>query len=116
MSEFLVEVYAPRAAEPVSAREVEQVARAADQLTREGIEVRFLRAIFVREDETCFYLYQASSLAAVAEAAARAGLRVERLAEATFDPVAPAAEANGGPLAAPHDGLAQANTHKGVPQ
>jgi hypothetical protein len=56
---------------------------AADELTREGKPVRFLQSIFLPADETCFYLYQATSVDAVREAAARAGLQVERINEAS---------------------------------
>lgn len=44
--------------------------------------VRLLHAIYVAEDETCFYLLHAPSIEAVREAAARAGLRVEHISEA----------------------------------
>jgi len=59
--------------------------RATDQLRAEGIEVRLLRSVFVPEDRSCFYLYEAASLDAVREAARRAGLPVERAAQA-MDP------------------------------
>ena len=50
-------------------------ARAAcEALTREGTHVRFLRSIFVPEDEACFHLYEAASADAVREAAMQAGL------------------------------------------
>jgi Nickel responsive protein SCO4226-like len=104
MSEFLVEVYVSRVAAPVSTHEVEQVTQAADRLTHEGTEVRFLRAIFVPDEETCFYLYQGPSVDAVREAAARAGLRVERVAEAMSDPTVSPARAS--------DGLAQTNAEE----
>jgi hypothetical protein len=55
---------------------------AADQLTREGDRVQLLRSVFVPEDETCFFLFEAESREAVAEAARRCGLRFERLVEA----------------------------------
>lgn len=85
MSEFLVEVYLSRVAAGVVTPFAEDVARAADQLTEEGIPVRLLRSVFVPEDETCFYLFQAESSDAVVEAARRCGLRFERLLEATLD-------------------------------
>jgi len=56
--------------------------RVSEQLQRKGIPVRFVRSIFVPEDETCFYLYAAASADAVREAAARAALPVERVSEA----------------------------------
>jgi hypothetical protein len=41
-----------------------------------------VRAIFVPEDETCFFLYEAGSADVVRAAAARAGLRSGRVTEA----------------------------------
>ena len=55
---------------------------AAAELKREGMPVRFLRVIFVPEDETCFLLYEAASPEAAAEAAERAAIPVERVVEA----------------------------------
>jgi len=49
-------------------------------MQREGIPVRFVRSVFVPEDETCFYLYEAASVDAVREAARRAALPVEAVA------------------------------------
>ncbi len=86
MAEFLVELYVSRE----HTRAVEAGARraeaAAKELTREGTPVRYLRSIFVPEDETCFYLYEADSGDAVREAARRAGLPFDRIAEAVAEP------------------------------
>jgi hypothetical protein len=60
--------------------------RASEQLTREGTSVRFVRTVFVPEDETCFHLYEAASADAVCEAARRAGLPLERVIEAISQP------------------------------
>jgi hypothetical protein len=60
----------------------EEISAAAEQLTREGTRVRLVRSILVPEDETCFYLFRAQSGDAVRAAAARAGLRFERVVEA----------------------------------
>lgn len=51
----------------------------------EGIPIRFLRSIFVPEDEACFHLYEAGSLEAVRTAARRAELPFERIAETVAD-------------------------------
>jgi hypothetical protein len=84
VSEFLVEVYlSPAAAE--SMPRPEDVSRAADQLTREGQRVQLLQSVFVPEDETCFFLFEAQSRDAVAETTRRCGLRFERLVEAVSD-------------------------------
>lgn len=55
---------------------------AAEELSREGTPVRYLRTIFVPEDETCYLLYEAVSAEAVRAAADRAEFRFERVAEA----------------------------------
>lgn len=84
VSEFMVEVYVTTEA----ARAVpgsEEVAAAAEQLTREGRRVRLVRSIFVPEDETCFYIFQAQTSDAVREAATRAGLRFDRVRKAVTD-------------------------------
>lgn len=81
VSEFLVEAYLSRTASAATPR-VEDVSAAADQLSLEGKAVRLLRAIFVPEDETCFYLFRSGSPDAVREAADRAGLQFERITAA----------------------------------
>ena len=73
MPEFLIETYIPRDALGVPALRAGDVAPAAEQLRDEGAQIRFLRAIFVPEDETCFYIYQSPSAAAVRDAVTRAG-------------------------------------------
>ncbi len=85
MAEFLIELYVPRAEAASVERCAERARRAARELTREGTHVRYLRAIFVPEDETCFYLYEAATSAAVGEAARRAGLQFERVTETVGD-------------------------------
>ena len=87
MPEFLVEFYVSRQ----DAGAVERAERArlsADALTREGTPVRYLRAILVPEDETCFLLFEAGSADAVREAAKRAALPFERITEAFDDTTA----------------------------
>ncbi len=43
-------------------------------MRRDGAQLRFLRAIFVPEDEACFFLFEGPSAAAVRDAASRAQL------------------------------------------
>jgi len=87
VAEFLVELYMSRT-EPLAAEQGAARARlVAEQLTREGTPVRCVRSIFVPDDETCFYLYEAASADDVRVAAERAGLPVERVAEAVTTPV-----------------------------
>jgi hypothetical protein len=82
MAEYLVEVYVARGDGTAPDLGAERAQRTAEELTREGTPVEFLRAIFVPEDETCFYLYEAASADAVRVAAERAVLPFERIAEA----------------------------------
>jgi len=91
MSEFLVEVYVSRETAGTQMPTAHDVSIAAAQLTREGRRVRLLRSIFVPEDETCFYLFQAQTGDAVREAAMRAGLRFDRVREAVANWTEPAA-------------------------
>jgi hypothetical protein len=82
MPEYLVEVYAPRK----GAADVRQAAfrarESAERLSGEGIDVRYVRAIFVPEDETCFHIFQAVSQEAVRAASERAELPAHRIVEA----------------------------------
>ena len=81
MFEFLVETYAP----DVAALRAEDAALAAEQVRQEGAQIRFLRAIFVPEDEISFYLFQASSADAVRLAMTRAGVRPDRITKAVSE-------------------------------
>lgn len=86
MVEFLVELYVSREDAGAVGRGAERARLAAEQLTQEGTPVQYLRSIFVPEDETCFYLYEADSADAVHEAAQRAALPFERVSEAAAEP------------------------------
>jgi hypothetical protein len=50
-------------------------------MRREGTRVRFLRSVYVPEDDACFQLYEAASAEAVREAAERAELSFAGLTE-----------------------------------
>jgi len=81
MFEYLVEAYySPYEPDKTGADPVD-VAGAADEVTSQGRPVRLIRAIFAPEDETCFFLFEAGSAEYVTEAAARSGLRFQRLVE-----------------------------------
>ncbi|HEV8065022.1 MAG TPA: nickel-binding protein [Acidimicrobiales bacterium] len=82
MPEFLVEVYVSPATGSLPTQQYQDVSAAVEEMTGEGTHVRLVRSILVPEDETCFYLFQAQTGDAVREAAARAGLRFERVMEA----------------------------------
>ena len=86
MAEYLVELYVARDDSAALERGAAHARQAAEELTREGTPVRFLRSIFVPEDETCLYLYEASSAAAVRDALGRAALLFDRVVEAVPTP------------------------------
>src|SRR4029077_15719674 len=82
MAECLVELYVSREDPAAVESGAERARAAADQVTEEGAAVRYVRVIFVPEDETCFFLYEAASAEAVRDAACRAGLSSGRITEA----------------------------------
>jgi hypothetical protein len=61
----------------------DRAACAAEEMRREGAAVRYLRGIFIPQDETCFHIFEAGSEADVRDAAARAGIHAERVLETT---------------------------------
>ena len=81
MPEFLVEFYVSRGDAAAVERGARRARVGAEELTREGTPVRYRRSIFVPEDETCFFLYEGASADAVREAATRASLSFERIAD-----------------------------------
>ena len=82
MAEFLVELYVSHTDAGAVELGAARARAAAEDLTREGTPVRYVRSIFVPEDETCFFLYEAGTENVAREAAGRAGLPFERIAEA----------------------------------
>jgi hypothetical protein len=82
VSEYLVEVYLPPSSSGRAGPGPEEISRAADQVTRQGLAVRLTRLIVVPEDETCFYLFDADSADAVHQVANRSGLTYGRVVEA----------------------------------
>jgi hypothetical protein len=79
---YLVELYVSRHDSASVDRGADRAREAAAELTREGTAVRYVRSIFVPEDETCLLLYEAESVAAVDAAARRAGFAFDRIAAA----------------------------------
>ena len=80
MTSWLVEGYAPISTDLT---EVQERAReAASGLTLAGTPVRYVRTIVVREDETCFHVFEAASAETVRQVAERARLSAQRIVEA----------------------------------
>ena len=93
MTEFLVELYVSGTDRTAVASSAQRAQHAAVELTAAGTPVRFVRSIFVPADETCLFLYEAESIEAVRDAAHRAGISFDHLAEtastAPPNPIAP---------------------------
>jgi hypothetical protein len=84
MPEYLVELYlANSSSAPLEAPR--RARSSANAMRREGQQVRYLRSIFVPEDETCFLLFEAASPDLVGEASRRAALTYDRIVEAVGD-------------------------------
>ena len=76
MARYLAEVYTPNRGDAVARTR-------ADAATLAGSPgVRYVRAILVPEDETCFHVLDAASADIVDGAAREGSVRVERIAEA----------------------------------
>ena len=82
MPTYLVEVYLPRSRADEARVAGSRVQAAADQLSGEGVPVRYVRTTFLPDDETCFHLVEASDVASVEEACRRAGLDRARVVTA----------------------------------
>ncbi len=74
MTQFLVEVFAPRSRARELAAAERRARRAAGRVSRNDNPVRYVRATYVPEDETCFYVFDAPSADVVARVGALAGL------------------------------------------
>jgi hypothetical protein len=81
MNEYLVELYVSSTEPDGGERRAERAQRAAVEMTAAGTPVRFVRSIFVPADETCLLLFEAESVDAVRQAADRAALPFEHVAE-----------------------------------
>jgi Protein of unknown function (DUF4242) len=77
---FLAEFYLPVNA-PL-ADIAQQARQAAAAMSVKGAQIRFVQAIFIAQDETCFALFEAPTAAVVSAAAATAGLEFDRITAA----------------------------------
>jgi hypothetical protein len=82
MHEYLVEVYVPRNGAAGVHQAAARARETAQQLCGEGMAVRYVRAIFVPEDETCFHVFEATSPEAVRAASERAEFPAQRIVQA----------------------------------
>ncbi|HTP19311.1 MAG TPA: hypothetical protein VMJ65_06880 [Solirubrobacteraceae bacterium] len=90
MPEFVAEQYFSRTDAAGAHRAASAARNAAEQMAREGTDVEFVRSLFVPEDETCIFIYEADCIDSVRMAAERGALEFEHIGQA-------ATEADGGP-------------------
>ena len=77
MQNYLVESYVPKLREPDCRAAAERARAAATG------DVRYLRTLFVAEDETCFHVWEGPSADAVGEISRQAGIQFSRIVEVT---------------------------------
>ena len=82
MTQFLVEVFSPRASAGQLATAERRAKLAAKGMSGADGELRFVRATFIPEDEICFFVFDAPSGPQAALATERAGLEPIRVVEA----------------------------------
>jgi Protein of unknown function (DUF4242)/Putative mono-oxygenase ydhR len=95
VASYLVELYLSRAGSDGADGTAERARSTAEAMAREGLPIRWLRAIFVPEDETCFYLFEAGSAELVRAVGERAGISFDRVLEANESEVSPGSEDSG---------------------
>jgi hypothetical protein len=79
---FIVETYLSRDAEEEPDRTISRTIAAAAEVDALGLPIRYLRSIFIPDDETCLLLFEADSAEVVRVTARRAGLDPDRVARA----------------------------------
>jgi Nickel responsive protein SCO4226-like len=79
LARYTVELSHPAAGWAELQEIVARARQAAADVRREGEPIRFLRSVFVPEDDACFFLYEGPSAQAVKAAAQRAQLGVRRV-------------------------------------
>ena len=81
MRSYLVELHLP-SADPASLTVAGERARwAVEELAREGVTVRWIRSVYLAEEDACFLVFEAPSPDAGGEASRRAALEYERIVE-----------------------------------
>ncbi|HEV2901843.1 MAG TPA: nickel-binding protein [Gaiellaceae bacterium] len=86
MATYLAELYFPDRGGGARAPLAARANAAAEELSREGIGVHYVRSVFVPEDETCFCFFEAPSADSVREALVRAALDAVIVVEAYVSP------------------------------
>ena len=82
MPSYLVEAYLPRSRAHEARATGRRARAAAEQLSREGVPIRYVRTTYLPDDETCFHHFEARTPADVEEASRRAALGRARIVPA----------------------------------
>lgn len=82
MPTYLVEAYMPRSHAQEARAAARRARAAAEELSREGVPIHYVRTTFLPDDETCFHLFEAASAEVVEEASSRAELGRARVVPA----------------------------------
>jgi len=82
---YLIETYLSPAVTGEPERTIARAVAATDRMHAAGEWIRYLRAIFVPDDETCILLFEAESISLVRAAAEAAGLEADRVARTVLD-------------------------------
>jgi len=82
MPSYLIDAYLPRSRAGELNELITRLRAAAEQLTAEGMPVRYVRSSFLPTDELFLHLLEADSAEAAGEATRRAGIAPERIVEA----------------------------------
>jgi hypothetical protein len=82
LATYLVEGYRPGVTVEALRQAAERLRAAADEMSREGKPVRYVRSTIVPRDESCLFLVAAASEGLVRETYARAGVQFERISTA----------------------------------
>ncbi len=89
MAGYVVEVYMSRLGASALDDLTVRARRVAEELSRAGTPVIYVRSVFLPEDETCFHFFDAPSLEAIQETCSRLGLTHERIMKATSAGLSP---------------------------
>jgi hypothetical protein len=79
---YLVEAFMPRSHSQEARAAGRRARAAAEELSREGTAVRYVRTTFLPDDETCFHLFEAITADDVEELSRRAKLGRARVVAA----------------------------------
>jgi len=86
VAEFLLEMYVSRATPEIVDLGADRARRVAATLRRRRRSAELVRTIFVPEEETCFFVYEAASADDVREAARLAALPWDRVVASVTRP------------------------------